>query len=303
MRGNRGFALVLVLVVTALMVAVTTELIHQVYVDTSLSRGFRDGQQASLLAESGVTAGAKYLKWSFSGDTTSLADPLKQEDETGTIEIRMIEESGKLNLNLLVTADGNFNQKTYNALLRLGKRLEIPEDVWSALADWLDSNDDQRSGGAETPYYQTLKPPYRARNGKMATLAELSLVKGFTPEILARLKPFVTVYSEQTSTMITSQQININTAPLEVLTALSDSIDDAMASRIVAERQRNPFKNTDNVSRLSGGAAIAQELTGVLTYKGAIFRITSISKVKDSARTVDAVVRLADEKILSWQEY
>jgi general secretion pathway protein K len=188
-RGEKGFALVLVLVVTALMVAVTAELIHQVYVDISLSRGFRDGQQASLLAESGITAGAKYLKFFFSDEYTTLFDPLKQEDETGTIEISATEESGKINLNLLVLPNGDMEQITYKALLRLGKRLKIPDDVWSSLADWLDSNDEQRSGGAETPYYQTLKPPYRARNGRLATVAELSLIKGFTPEIIARLKP------------------------------------------------------------------------------------------------------------------
>ena len=57
MRGEKGFALVLTLIVTSLMVAVLVEMIHQVYVDVSISRSYRDGQQASLLAESGVTGG------------------------------------------------------------------------------------------------------------------------------------------------------------------------------------------------------------------------------------------------------
>ena len=56
LKNESGFALILTLVVTALMVAVVVEMIHQVYVDTSISRGFRDRQQASVLAESGVMA-------------------------------------------------------------------------------------------------------------------------------------------------------------------------------------------------------------------------------------------------------
>jgi type II secretory pathway component PulK len=103
--------------------------------------------------------------------------------------------------------------------------------------------------------------------------------------------------------MATQQQININTAPLEVIAALSDNIDDAMAERIVAERRVNPFKKTANISRIPGGAAISSELTAILIYRGTVFKITSIARVKDSARTVEAVVRLSDEKKMSWQEY
>ena len=100
MKGEKGFALVLTLVVTALMVAAAVELIHQVYVDTSLNRSFRDGQQASLLAESGAYGGIKLLHMAISGQSyTSLSDkwavPFKQEDETGRIEITITEESAR----------------------------------------------------------------------------------------------------------------------------------------------------------------------------------------------------------------
>ncbi|MBC8017168.1 MAG: general secretion pathway protein GspK, partial [Verrucomicrobia bacterium] len=92
MRGEKGFALVLTLIVTTLMVAVLVEMIHQVYVDVSISRSYRDGQQASLLAESGVTGGTKLLQLALLGKGyTSLSDawaaPIKLDDETGIIEI------------------------------------------------------------------------------------------------------------------------------------------------------------------------------------------------------------------------
>jgi len=301
-RGNKGFALVLVLVVTALMVAVTVELIHQVYVDTSLSRGFRDSQQASLVAESGITAGKQYMNFMFSGkDHTWMLDPVTQDDETGTITISITEESGKINLNILAGSNGVFDKDTHNALKRLGKQLGILDDVWDSLADWLDSNDDARSGSAETPYYQTQKPPYRARNGQLRTIDELLLVKGFTAEIVAKLKPFVTVYSDQIS-----QKININTASAEVIAALSDSLanDPGMVKRIIAERRITPFKPADTISkRIAGTEALTTELANILIYKGTVFRITSVSKVKDSARTVQAVVLMGKDNVLSWQEY
>lgn len=307
MRDERGFALVLTLVVTALMVAVLVELIHQVSVDISLSRSYRDGQQASLLAESGVTGGIKLLQLSLQGKShTSLTDawaaPVRLDDETGSIEVVVTDESGRINLNNLVQPNGEFEPFTLAALKRLGRRPKLPEEVWNCLADWLDSDGQTRSGGAEAPYYQTLKRPYTPRNNKLATLAELSLVKGFTPEGIAGLAPFVTIYADQAGAPLS--QVNINTASKEVLSALDDGIDERMAERILAERRLKPFQNPGELSRIPGGEALSQKLVGKVSVKGNLYRITSIAKVKETARKVEAVIRLsgAGAETLSWQE-
>jgi len=308
MRGQKGFALILTLIVTALMVAALVEMIHQVNVDIFLSRGYRDGQQASLLAESGVTGGMKLLQLSMQGKaytalTDAWATPVKLDDETGAIEVSIVEESGKVNLNSLVQQNGIVEPFTQAALKRLGKRLKIPEDIWDALADWLDSDDQNRSNGAETPYYRSLKPSYSAHNGKLSTIVELSLVKGVTPEIFARLKPFVTIYADQAGAPLS--QVNINTASKEVLAALDDGIDDRMAERILEERQLKPFQGVGELSRIPGGETISQKLTGKVSVKGSLFRIISIARVKETARTVEAVIRLSGgaADTLSWQEY
>jgi general secretion pathway protein K len=309
MKGERGFALILTLIVTALMVAALVELIHQAYVDISLSRGYRDGQQASLLAESGVTGGMKLLQLSLLGKNfTALTDvwatSVKLDDETGTIEITVVEESGKINLNDLLFLNDGTETFTLKALKRLGKRLQIPDEVWSSLADWQDSDDQTRSNGAETPYYQSLKPPYAARNGKLATITELSLVKGFTPEIVARLKPFVTIYAEQAGATVS--KVNINTASKEVLASLDDGIDERMAGRILEERRVKPFNVSYTLSQIAGGETISSRISGYTGYKGTLFRITSIARVKETARTVEVVIRLPDAgapETLSWQEY
>lgn len=302
LKSESGFALILTLVVTALMVAIVVEMIHQVYVDTSLSRSFRDGQQASILAESGVTGGAKLLQFGLSGRTyTSLSDrwatPLKLDDEVGSLEITVSEESGKINVNDVSQT------KTLEALKRLCTRLQLPGDVWPAVADWIDSDDIAISGGAESAYYRTLKPPYSARNSKLLALTELSLIKGFTSEIVGKLRPHLTIYSDQANSMVTT--VNINTASKEVLSALDDRIDDRMAEQIVERRRLSPFKSTGELSQVPGMETITTNLIGKISVNGHLFRITSVSKVKDSGRTVEAVVRLSGgaPEILSWQEY
>ncbi|MDD2307989.1 MAG: type II secretion system minor pseudopilin GspK [Desulfuromonadaceae bacterium] len=306
LKNESGFALILTLVITSLMVAVVVEMIHQVYVDTSLSRGFRDGQQASILAESGATGGAKLLQMGLSGRSyTSLSDswstPLKLEDEAGSLEITVSEESGKININALVLPNGEYEPFMLATLQRLGTRLEIPGEVWSATADWIDIDDLPRSGGVETNYYRSLKPAYSASNGKLMTLNELSLVKGMMPESLDKLRPFLTIFSDQAG----SNLININTAPKEILAALDDRIDDRMAERIMEERRLQPFRSPAELSRVPGLDTVAIGLVGKISVKGNLFRITSVGRVKDSGRRIEAVVRLSGgtPEFLSWQEY
>ncbi|MBV5340466.1 MAG: type II secretion system minor pseudopilin GspK [Deltaproteobacteria bacterium] len=308
LKNESGFALILTLVITALMVAVVVEMIHQVYVDTSLSRGFRDGQQASILAESGATGGVKLLQIALSGRSyTSLSDswatPFKLEDEAGSVEITVSEESGKININGLVQPNGEYEPFTLAALQRVGTRLQIPGEVWNATADWIDIDDLPRSGGVETPYYRTLKPAYSASNRKFMTLTELTLVKGFTPEMLGKLRSILTPYSDMAGSPLST--VNINTASKEVLAALDDRIDDRMAERIIEERRLQPFSSTAQLSRVPGLDTVAIGLVGKISVKGNLFRITSRGRVKNAGRTVEAVVRLSSgtAEFLSWQEY
>lgn len=308
LKNRSGFALILTLVVTALMVAVVVEMIHQVYVDTSLSRSFRDGQQASILAESGVTGGARLLQMALLGRSyTALSDlwatPVSLDDEVGRLDITISEESGKININGFVQPNGEYEPFTQAALKRLGTNLELPVDIWGAVADWIDSDDLPRSGGAETAYYRTLKPIYAASNGKLMTITELSLVKGVTPQILGKLQPYLTLFSDQAGSPVST--VNINTAPKEVLKALDDRIDDRMAELILEDRRLQPFKLTGELSRVPGMESIATGLVGKISVKGNLFKITAVARVKDSARTVEAIVRLSGGStvFLSWQEY
>ncbi|MDD2900629.1 MAG: type II secretion system minor pseudopilin GspK [Desulfuromonadaceae bacterium] len=308
LKNEAGFALILTLVVTALMVAVVVEMIHQVYVDTSLSRSFRDGQQASILAESGATGCAKLLQIGLLGRSyTALSDPwakpIKLDDESGSLEVTIIEESGKINVNGLVQPNGEYEQFTLAALQRLGALLKLPVDPWSAVADWIDNDDLPRSGGVESPYYRTLKPVYSARNNKLMMLTELSLVKGITPDLLGKLRPYLTIYSDQAGSPLPT--VNVNTASKEILAVLDERIDARMAERIEAERRLQPFKTTGELSRVPGLDTVATGLGGRITVKGNLFRIISVAKVKDSGKTVEAVVRLAGgaPEFLLWQEY
>ena len=94
MKGERGFALIITLIITALLVALCVEFVDEVFVDTSARANFVAAQQASLLAESGVNGGIKLLQNNLSltgGTYSSLlapwAKPLVIDDENGHLSV------------------------------------------------------------------------------------------------------------------------------------------------------------------------------------------------------------------------
>ena len=89
-------------------------------------------------------------------------------------------ESSKLNIN--VATDQQIEQLLTPILAAL--EIENAQELINALLDWRDADDELREGGAENEYYNTLEPPYRAKNGPLDTVEEILIVQGFNAAIL-----------------------------------------------------------------------------------------------------------------------
>jgi general secretion pathway protein K len=307
-KGEGGFALVITLIITALLIALTAEFVNEVYVDTSASRNFVNGQQASILADSGIAGGIKIIQLSqaLHGSYTSLLDPwakpLHLDDDRGSLDITIEDDSGKLNLNS-VALDTTNDKIYYNMAVRLFKKLKLSPDLLDALIDWTDENNEPKPSGAETPYYQSLKPPYAARNGQLKTLEELRLIKGFDAATVDRLRPFVTVYADSPGAPVT--KININTAPREVIAALNEGMSDSLADNVLEYRKTTPFKDSGELTHVTGMESMALGLSTYTTALGGVFRITARGTVMDTIGVIEAVVRVSTGQptVLYWREY
>ncbi|GFO69372.1 type II secretion system protein K [Geomonas limicola] len=309
MRGERGFALVITLIVTALLVALLAEFVNEVYVDTSHSHNFVASQQASILAESGIQGGYQLLQYSallragasYSALTEKWAQPFSYDTGDGTVTVTIEEESGKLDLNAVVTENGKYLDGAEVAL-RLFKNLKLSPDLVDVIMDWGDLNDAPNPAGAETSYYKTLKAPYKAKNGKFYTVEELGLLKGFTPTIVAKLKPFVTVGNGSNQV-----KVNINTAPKEVLLALDESMTEDLVQRILDYRKTTPIKAAD-VKNITGLDRVYNSISLKIGFMGSLYRIHSEGKVGDSIAVVEAVVPVSEgtgipTSTIYWREY
>jgi general secretion pathway protein K len=313
MHGNRGFALVITLIVTALLVALVTEFITEVYVDTTSKQSYVDAQKAGLMAESGMSGALAMLQFALPKKSyTSLHDlwakPLDLPEEQGTLRVTIEDENTRLSLNHIVGANGTFIDESdptgsyYGTALRLFRGLKLPaSDLCDAVADWIDENDIPKPGGGESQWYASRKPSFTAKNARLATFEEIALVKGFSSEVIEKIRPFVTVYGESS----VAAPINVNTASKEVLMALDERITDSQADQVIDYRKTTPFKDKADIVRVPGMERIATGLQSRITAKSTLFRIRAEGQVNGTTRIVEAVVSFAGgaPTTLYWREY
>ena len=314
MKGERGFALVITLLVTALLTALLVEFVNEVYVDTSHSHNFVASQQAGILAESGIAGGIQMLRASalmrqVQGQSASTmldlwAKPYPYDAGVGTVTISIEEESGKLDLNSVVSPNGKPVDFYSDVAQRLFKTLAFSPDLYDSLFDWVDPDDNPLPGGAESKYYSTLKPPYQAHNDRLNTFEELALVKGFTPQVLTKLRSCVTVYGGAKGGI--PPTININTAPRELLLSLDDSLARGdLVDRILEFRKTKAINSAADLTEIGLGPLV-QKLALKVGFKGYVYRIHAEGRVGESLSVAEAVVTNVEQgkpNVLYWREY
>jgi general secretion pathway protein K len=208
--GERGWALVSVLwIVTAIaLIAAATESL------TATSYTFERRSLARAKAEAALDAGITEAMLGI--EAPDIADrwridgsPREVEFNGITLKISVQDEVGKFDLNLV---DG----PTLTALLRSQSVGQGEAAILTGrVLDWRtapEGDAKQLNGGSDTDY-STAGLSYRPRHGPFQSVDELQLVLGMTPDLFARIRPALTVYTKKLT-------INPNVAPREALLAL-----------------------------------------------------------------------------------
>ena len=255
-QRQRGVALVLALGVAAMAtIAATAIMVGQgnAIRHAELQAGHAQAQQ---LASAGIDWARAVLhddrrlsNVDHHGEPWALRQatlPFERGEISGGIE----DQQGLFNLNNLLSAE-RINAAELLRYRRLLHLLELPDALADTLADWLDADDIPRSmASAEDAYYLALDPPYTAANRPLFEVAELALVRGYDELVLQRLRPFVSALPRAT-------QININTAPAELLAATLEGLDLDAARGLVAQRERAYFVSlADLTGRLGRGVTL-----------------------------------------------
>lgn len=180
---------------------------------------------------------ARTPAYRYNGQALQLAYP--QADD---VVVRIYNHAGKINLN-------NISRPRLRSLLqkRLGgddaDQRQIDE-LMAAWSDWEDLNDLPGPNGAETEYYMSLDPPYESRNGRIETVEEILLIRGFA-EVFngVDLDAAFTIYGDE------GGLLNLNVATVEAM-RLVPGLDEALIAEIMAWREENEFVGNGDVAQI-----------------------------------------------------
>ena len=298
-HNQRGVALIAALLVTAILLTLVTDFIYRMYIASSRAGILKDSVRAGALASDGVVLAKAGLEELLRKDSNLVMDReglvfSKPAGAGLSIEIRAVDESGRLSLRAVYPMTGLTDPRVDKPLRKLFKDAKLEDSLAESLADWIDSDDVPRPGGAESPQYRSGPRPYKPRNNHPETLDELLLVKGFTPDVFGAVNRYLTPYSPD-------GLVNINTAPKEVLAALSDEMTGELADRIIKKRKEAPFRDRSDIMKVPGFERVGFSLQDRITTASRTYRVFSRASAGEVVREVEAVIQLGGG-VLYWRE-
>ena len=316
-----GIVLIALLWIFIALSAIVLSFAREGHVEVATARNAQSLEKAYYVARAGIEETIYrlvYKQLNPQTQQTALQDeptPLELGTITGefgggSYTVNIQDESGKVNLSTV-------SEEQLRELI-LATGIEDPDanTITDSILDWIDRDDSHRPNGAEDDYYQTLNPPYFAKNGAIDATEELLLVRGVTPEYFFGipektidgsvvykygLSRYLTVYSNR-------NQINVNFAPIPVLLSIPGMTQDA-AERIFQRRQTKPFENTSEISSEIPGTLGATTLQYLTTQGTSTFTLNVSAHIGDSKvrRVIRTVVNLDGSqdnfhRILYWNE-
>ncbi|HZH44611.1 MAG TPA: type II secretion system minor pseudopilin GspK [Lysobacter sp.] len=250
-RPMRGAALLLVLWLIVLLTALIGAFALTARIELLQGRVLARG----LVGDAAARAGLEYAlvrvdetdprrRWLPDGR------PYRWQYHDARVEVRITDENGRVDLNYA-------DHALLTALLRaLGVEATEAARLAGALVDWRDPDPlTQPAGGAEDGDYSAAGLPYGAKDAEFESTGELLQVLGFTPQLVARLEPHVTVYSGR-------ERPDPAFATAPVLDALGLDGD-----AVVAQRQRWDPASGAPPPLLAGGASAGGERSGAYSIE------------------------------------
>lgn len=305
---ERGVALLLALLVLTILTALILEFDAEARREYRAAAAFRDDYKADMLTRAAVQAARavllqdllreKMTGQKYDGPTDIWAMPIKNYAiGDGFLTAQIQDETGKFNLNDLASTSGGdiAQKKRILRAKRLFELLRVNPNLVDALIDWMDQDEVPQPAGAESLYYQSLRPPYRSANSPLPGPGDLRLIKGFTPEIIERITPYVTVFPQEGGA-----PMNVNTADPIVLQTLDPSVTQSVALEIV---QGRPYKTKVELDRVASFQEIGRTLRSDYDIKSDYFSARLAVTVNETTRTALAILKRDVGKGESTVEY
>lgn len=284
--NQKGSALIITLLLITILTGLVVDFVYEVYIDSSALSNWGNAQRASLIAKSGQTLSAEFIrniKDEKHTDIREVALPVPQvfgPEVSLTVIIK--DENALFNINSIIWPNGVTNEAALSSLKKLLEYLNINPSLSMSIADWIDPDSEPRLFDSE----------HAAKNTFLWSVDELKLIKGIDQGIFDKISPYITVFG--------NNLININTAELPVLVSLSTDMTENLAQQIIDYRKTTPFESIGAINNVSGLEGIGIDMSK-LDVKASSFRVKAIATVNEITRIVESVIDTS-AKIHFWRE-
>ena len=300
-KNDKGIALMVVMWVATLLIVIAFAFSMIARTEVFSTITFKEQMTNKYLAEAGLNRAILEIIYrnANKNNTTNpdqgiiySTDGSFYHGQTGDgqYQFATTDETGKININLLSDTTAVMLN---NLLVNLGVEKSQADTIVDSILDWKDGDDLHRLHGAENDYYTSLPNPYQVKDANFDNLEELMLVKGMTRDILygVESKPglikYLTVYTS-------SAQININTAPLDVLKAIPLITDEMIESITSYRTADNVKKDGSGLQSMLSAADYAKISSYVTTADSNIYTVEAIGykTLATGNHAIKAVVRI-----------
>jgi general secretion pathway protein K len=271
-RESSGIALIIVMVCITALSILAAGFAYSMKVETKLAMNANNEAELISIGKSGVAMAQWILaqqltiaqepydslnqKWAGGpGSLMTSNSPLAEVSldnvplGSGTFSLKIVDMERKMNINMA-------DQQLLDQAMRLvGVDAGDADPIKASILDWMSPDKNALMGGTESSYYESLEPPYQAKDGPIDDLSELLLVHGISefPEIYwggvatnrmpaaFQNKLGVQPGNQPRSygvglvdlfTPLSSGRINLNTASMTTLQMIP-FVDETIAARII----------------------------------------------------------------------
>lgn len=311
---ERGAALLSVLLLVAVMAVIAALMLDRLNLAVRLAGNGQAMTQARLYATSAETlvmARLKGLVDSSPDRTVDVGGVLGREFPMpmarGVVTARIDDAGNCFNVNSLVARkqDDTYalrpvalaQLRALMASLGIAPGDAVP--LSDAMADWIDTDSTRAPNGADDDWYASLSQPYLTAGRLVGDVSEMRAVKGMTPLLYERLRPWLCALPEAELSPIDINTLRPDQAPLLAMIA-PDALPVVRAGEIIQGRPATGFATAqDALGSVFPPASLTQiKVTSHWFLLTQTVRVDSVSL--ESQSLIDTGVQPARVAFRSW---
>ncbi len=315
MKRSQGVALVSVMIVIAIVAGIGATVVVDQQYSMRRTANLLHGNQAFMHLLALETWGLEVLiddkkqervEDSLLEDWARVLPPVSADG--GIVSGQILDLQGRFNLNAVYSSQG-VNQVAYRTLTCLLTRYTEtetdPEQIASALVDWIDPDQDvYNNRGAEDLDYLSSDPSYRTSSRPLVSPSEMLLLRGMNHETYDGLLPYITalpvpIFQEEGDN--TGYLINVNTASEELLNCLGDGTEPVGSALVEEIRTSGPFTSREELLAFIQAFLNVQENFDTslwpLDVESSYFQISTRAEFGDLIMQMQHVVERGDDDI------